>query len=85
MTYGPWGGTSGGSTFDDGTYTGIRQIYISRNIGIVYIRVQYDRDGQAIWGSKHGGTGGFKTDKVTDSNSERRWCFLDSNFPFPYC
>ncbi|KAG8654618.1 jacalin-related lectin 3 isoform X2 [Manihot esculenta] len=64
MTYGPWGGTSGGSTFDDGTYTGIRQIYISRNIGIVYIRVQYDRDGQAIWGSKHGGTGGFKTDKI---------------------
>ncbi|KAF2324626.1 hypothetical protein GH714_015711 [Hevea brasiliensis] len=63
MTYGPWGGTSGGSVFDDGTYTGIRQIYVSRNIGIVYIRVQYDRDGQAVWGSKHGGTGGFKTDK----------------------
>ncbi|KDP38565.1 hypothetical protein JCGZ_04490 [Jatropha curcas] len=63
ITYGPWGGT-GGSIFDDGTYTGIRQIYLSRSIGVVSIRVQYDRDGQAVWGSKHGGTGGFKTDKI---------------------
>ncbi|XP_065880957.1 jacalin-related lectin 3-like isoform X1 [Euphorbia lathyris] len=64
ITYGPWGGI-GGSRFDDGIYTGIRQIYLSRNVGIVYMRVQYDRDGEAVWGSKHGGTGGFKTDKIT--------------------
>ena len=63
IIYGPWGG-AGGSQFDDGTYTGIRQIHLSRHVGIVSIRVQYDRDGQAIWGSKHGGTGGFKSDKV---------------------
>ncbi|KAJ6684831.1 JACALIN-RELATED LECTIN 3 [Salix purpurea] len=63
IVYGPWGGV-GGSKFDDGTYTGIRQIHLSRHVGIASIRVQYDRDGQAIWGSKHGGSGGFKSDKI---------------------
>ncbi|RDX60745.1 Pentatricopeptide repeat-containing protein, partial [Mucuna pruriens] len=63
VTYGPWGGI-GGYVFDDGTYTGIRQINLSRNVGIVWIRVLYDYDGEAIWGSKQGGTGGFKNDKI---------------------
>ncbi|CAN1824121.1 Jacalin-related lectin 3, partial [Linum perenne] len=63
LKHGPWGG-QGGSAFDDGTYSGIRQIYVSRNVGIVYLRAQYDRDGQPVWGSRHGGTGGFKTDKI---------------------
>ncbi|XP_065621191.1 pentatricopeptide repeat-containing protein At1g19720 [Quercus suber] len=63
VTYGPWGGT-GGSTFDDGTYTGIRQINLSRNVGIVWIRALYDCDGDAIWGNRHGGSGGFKNEKI---------------------
>ncbi|CAN0906601.1 Jacalin-related lectin 3 [Linum grandiflorum] len=63
LKHGPWGG-QGGSAFDDGIYSGIRQIYVSRNVGIVYLRAQYDRDGQPVWGSRHGGTGGFKTDKI---------------------
>ncbi|CAI0436008.1 unnamed protein product [Linum tenue] len=63
LRYGPWGGHNG-TAFDDGTYTGIRQIYVSRNVGIVYLRAQYDRDGEPVWGSRHGGTGGFKTDKI---------------------
>ncbi|OMO75253.1 Mannose-binding lectin [Corchorus olitorius] len=63
LTYGPWGG-NGGVKFDDGTYTGIRQINVSRNVGIVSLKVCYDRDGQAVWGSKHGGTGGFRTDRI---------------------
>ncbi|XP_010533571.1 PREDICTED: jacalin-related lectin 3 isoform X2 [Tarenaya hassleriana] len=62
-TYGPWGGT-GGTMFDDGSFTGIRQINLSRNVGIVSIKACYDRNGQVVWGSKHGGTGGFKHDKV---------------------
>lgn len=62
-TYGPWGGI-GGAMFDDGTFTGIRQINLSRNVGIVSIKVCYDRNGQAVWGSKHGGTGGFRHDKI---------------------
>lgn len=64
ITYGPWGGY-GGTKFDDGTYTGVRQITLSRNVGIVSIKVCYDHNGQAHWGSKHGGTGGFKTERVS--------------------
>lgn len=64
VTYGPWGG-SGGSVFEDGMYTGIRQINLSRNIvGIVWIRVLYDCNGDGMWGSKYGGTGGYKNEKV---------------------
>ncbi|CAA7013568.1 unnamed protein product [Microthlaspi erraticum] len=62
-TYGPWGGT-GGIMFDDGIYTGIRQINLSRSVGIVSMKVCYDFRGQAVWGSKHGGRGGFRHDKV---------------------
>ncbi|KAK7387238.1 hypothetical protein VNO78_27873 [Psophocarpus tetragonolobus] len=63
VTYGPWGGT-GGYVFDDGPYTGIRQIDLSRNVGIVWIRALYDLDGEAVWGYKHGGAGGFKHEKI---------------------
>lgn len=64
LTYGPWGG-SGGTIFDDGVYTGIREIKLTRNAGITSIKVLYDRNGQAVWGNKNGGSGGIKTDKVT--------------------
>ncbi|TMW82310.1 hypothetical protein EJD97_006283 [Solanum chilense] len=63
VTYCPWGG-SGGNVFDDGIYDGVRQVYLSRNVGFVSIRACYDKNGQAIWGSKNGGTGGFKTEKI---------------------
>ncbi|KAK7276002.1 hypothetical protein RIF29_17132 [Crotalaria pallida] len=63
VTYKAWGGT-GGYTFDDGSYTGIRQINLSRNVGIVWIRVLYDFEGETVWGCKQGGTGGFKNDKI---------------------
>jgi hypothetical protein len=58
ITYGPWGG-SGGMIFDDGMYTatGIRQINLTRDAGICSIKVLYDRNGQAIWGNKHGYNG----------------------------
>ncbi|CAN8292369.1 unnamed protein product [Cochlearia groenlandica] len=62
-TYGPWGGI-GGIMFDDGIYTGIRQINLSRSVGIVWMKVCYDFRGQAVWGSKHGGRGGFKHDMI---------------------
>lgn len=63
VTYGPWGG-KGGTVFDDGVYTGIRQIHLSRNMGIVYIKVLYEQNGLPVWGNRNGGTGGFKTDKI---------------------
>ncbi|KAI3460354.1 hypothetical protein Pfo_017017 [Paulownia fortunei] len=60
---GPWGGT-GGSMFDDGVYDGIRQINVSRNVAIVSIRVCYDQNGQPVWGSKNGGKGSLKSEKI---------------------
>ncbi|XP_057766040.1 jacalin-related lectin 3 [Salvia miltiorrhiza] len=63
VTSGPWGG-SGGSAFDDGVYDGVRQINLSRNVCIVAIRVCYERNAHIVWGSKNGGTGAFKTDKI---------------------
>ncbi|KAA8528689.1 hypothetical protein F0562_036044 [Nyssa sinensis] len=63
VTYGAWGGT-GGTVFDDGVYTGIKQIHLSRNVGLVWIRVLYVQNGQDVWGNKNGGTGGYKSDKI---------------------
>ncbi|KAJ4906561.1 Jacalin-related lectin 3 [Raphanus sativus] len=62
--HGPWGGI-GGIMFDDGIYTGVRQINLSRSVGLVWMKVCYDFKGQAVWGSKHGGRGGFKHDNDT--------------------
>ncbi|KAL3634253.1 hypothetical protein CASFOL_021307 [Castilleja foliolosa] len=68
---GPWGGP-GGTPFDDGVYDGIRQINVSRNVAIVSIRVCYDKNGEHVWGSKNGGTGSIKADKVVfDYPSEK--------------
>lgn len=56
VTNGPWGGNAG-MMFDDGTYTGVRQVILSYNImGIVSIEVIYDRNGHTIRGCKHGGS-----------------------------
>ncbi|XP_038990479.1 jacalin-related lectin 3 isoform X1 [Phoenix dactylifera] len=63
ISYGPWGG-SGGTIFDDGIHTGVRQINISRNAGITSIKVLYDKNGRSVWGNKHGGSGGIRTDKI---------------------
>ncbi|KAK6130992.1 hypothetical protein DH2020_035265 [Rehmannia glutinosa] len=68
---GTWGG-SGGSVFDDGVYDGIRQINVSRNVAIVSIRVCYDKYGEPVWGTKNGGTGSIKSDKIAfDYPSEK--------------
>lgn len=63
VTLGPWGG-NGGTAFDDGIYTGIRKITISRNVGIVYIKVVYEQKNETVWGRRNGGTGGFRKDKI---------------------
>ena len=83
---GPWGG-SGGSSFDEGAYTGIKQINISRNVGIVYIKVLYDRNGESVWGSKHGGTGGFRTEKVQIISKSiwYTWTIQVSSFVYENC
>lgn len=63
VSFGPWGADSG-TTFDDGIYTGVREIHITRSGGLVSIRVCYDQNGKAVWGEKNGGSGGLKSDKI---------------------
>ncbi|XP_073005141.1 jacalin-related lectin 3 isoform X1 [Typha latifolia] len=63
VTYGPWGG-NGGTIFDDGIYTGVRQINLTRTTGISSLRVLYDRNGQSVWGNKNGLSAGLRPDKI---------------------
>lgn len=65
MTDGPWGGSTG-YMFDDGVYTGVREVNLSRDYsGIFYMEVVYDRFGHTIQRIKHGGPSYFvRKDKV---------------------
>lgn len=63
MKVGPWGGTAG-NPWDDGGHTGIRSITMSYNRCIDSISVEYDRNGLAVPGERHGGAGGNHTTQV---------------------
>ncbi|KAM7256432.1 hypothetical protein ACFE04_012173 [Oxalis oulophora] len=63
VSYGPWGG-NGGMIFDDGFYTGVREIHLTRYGGIISFRACYDLNGEAVWGNKNGGTTGIRAEKV---------------------
>lgn len=60
---GPWGGP-GGSPWDDGAFTGIRQMIVVHGAVIDSIQIEYDKKGSSVWSEKHGGSGGTKIDKV---------------------
>ncbi|KAI3936405.1 hypothetical protein MKW98_000679 [Papaver atlanticum] len=60
---GPWGG-DGGKTWDDGAYTGIKQIHLTKTEAILSIQIQYDRDGRTVWSARHGGSGRGTTIKI---------------------
>lgn len=64
MSVGPWGGPDG-ARWDDGVYSGVRQLVVSHGAGIDSIRIEYDDRGISVWSDKHGGSGGLKTDKVS--------------------
>ncbi|XP_062232631.1 jacalin-related lectin 19-like isoform X2 [Phragmites australis] len=63
MKVGPWGG-AGGHPWDDGGHSGIRSITMSYDRCIDSISVEYDRDGQAVPGERHGGAGGNHTTQI---------------------
>ena len=63
VTVGPWGG-NGGSSWEDGIYSTVRQLVIVYGAGIDSIKIEYDQKGCSIWSDKHGGSGGLKTDEV---------------------
>ncbi|XP_008806712.2 jacalin-related lectin 19 isoform X2 [Phoenix dactylifera] len=60
---GPWGG-HGGSPWDDGSYSGVREIYLVYDRCIDSIRVLYDKNGKPVLAEKHGGVGGNLTVQV---------------------
>ncbi len=60
---GPWGG-DGGRPWDDGVFSGIKQIFITRAEAICSIQIEYDRNGQTVWSVKHRGSGGTATNRV---------------------
>lgn len=63
VTVGPWGGHNG-ARWDDGVFTCVSQVVISCGAGIDSILIEYDKNGSSVWSDKHGGGGGFKTNKV---------------------
>lgn len=85
---GPWGG-DGGKPWDDGVYTGVKQIYIMRTDFIGSVQIEYDRSGQSIWSTKHG-NGGQITHRVSSGVSTHtsspnhacsamQYCFFHEN------
>lgn len=60
---GPWGG-NGGNSWDDGTFTGVREIKLVYDRCIDSIHVVYDRNGKPFTAEKHGGDGGNKTAEI---------------------
>ncbi|XP_059638109.1 jacalin-related lectin 3-like, partial [Cornus florida] len=60
MILGPVGGY-GGTQWDDGIYTTVRQIIIYAGVVVDSIQIEYDKNGRSILSNKHGqSTGGTK-------------------------
>ncbi|CAB4268405.1 unnamed protein product [Prunus armeniaca] len=58
-------GGDGGRAWDDGVFSGIRQIHLTRAAeGICSVQIEYDRNGQFIWSAKHGGNGGTAPHRI---------------------
>ncbi|XAR49965.1 hypothetical protein NMG60_11004157 [Bertholletia excelsa] len=57
IVVGPWGG-SGGTYWDDGSFSGVREITLVYDRCIDSIRVVYDKNGKPFAAEKHGGVGG---------------------------
>ncbi|XP_058192576.1 jacalin-related lectin 19 [Rhododendron vialii] len=60
IVVGPWGG-NGGSYWDDGNYSGVREISLVYGRCIDSIRVVYNKNGKPVAADKHGGIGGSRT------------------------
>lgn len=77
---GPWGG-DGGRSWDDGVFSGIKQIYLTKvSEGICSIQIEYDRNRQSVWSVKHGGSGGDTMHRVWFSIST----FFKNISPLPH-
>jgi hypothetical protein len=75
MKVGAWGGT-GGHPWDDGGHSGIRSITLSYDRCIDSICLEYDRDGLAVPGERHGGAGGNHTTQACTHNQCQSLCWF---------
>ncbi|XP_004295926.1 PREDICTED: protein SUPPRESSOR OF npr1-1, CONSTITUTIVE 1-like [Fragaria vesca subsp. vesca] len=63
FSVGPYGSNKGGESFDDGSYSTVRQLVLCYDkYRIYYIQIQYDCDGIPMWSDKHGD---FDNDEIT--------------------
>ncbi|KAI4355545.1 hypothetical protein L6164_004306 [Bauhinia variegata] len=63
LIVGPWGG-NGGTSWDDGIFTGVREITLVYGHCIDSFHVVYDKHGKPFTAEKHGGVGGSKTAEI---------------------
>ena len=63
---GPWGG-NGGTIWDDGTFSGVREIKLVYDLCIDSFQVVYHKHGKPFTAEKHGGVGGNKTAEVSST------------------
>lgn len=72
---GSWGG-NGGKSWDDGNFTGVREITLVYDRCIDSIRVVYDKNGKPFTAEKHGGVGGKRTAEVSSKQIYKAKCHL---------
>ncbi|KAI3957052.1 hypothetical protein MKW92_038729 [Papaver armeniacum] len=66
---GPWPSSTRqeGDPWDDGFHTTVKQLVIVHGAGIDSVKFEYHDNNSgtsSVWSQKHGGSGGFKTDKI---------------------
>ncbi|RZC90574.1 hypothetical protein C5167_029707 [Papaver somniferum] len=66
---GPWPSSNRqeGDPWDDGFHTTVKQLVIVHGAGIDSVKFEYHDNNSgtsSVWSQKHGGSGGFKTDKI---------------------
>ncbi|KAJ9692146.1 hypothetical protein PVL29_011292 [Vitis rotundifolia] len=83
VVVGPWGG--GGSSWDDGSYSGVREITICYGWCIDSIRVVYDKNGEPVSGDKHGGSGGQSSEIKLQYPEEKLIGVSGHYHPFWFC
>ncbi|XP_052181440.1 jacalin-related lectin 19 [Diospyros lotus] len=63
IVVGPWGG-GGGTYWDDGNYSGVREIRLVYGDCIDLIQVVYDKNGKPVSAEQHGGVGGTQKAEI---------------------
>lgn len=77
LVSGPWGGV-GGKPWDDGVFSGVKKIFLTKGEGIYSIQFKYDRNGQSFWSVRHGGGSEGSINMVITDNNTNFICLFNS-------